>query len=112
MIRNASRTASTAASHSSKSSERTGSPSAPMPSEVSVTPSCIAAMNFGGSPTILCTARARRSPLFASSVIRVRRAVTSEYSAATKKPFSRISPPTARSSIRRVMAPRSPGRVY
>ena len=33
-----------------------------MPSEVSVTPSCIAAMKRGGRETILSTSRARRLP--------------------------------------------------
>ena len=65
-----------------------------MPSEVSVTPSCIAAMNCGGSLVIRRTARARRLPWWCSSMIRVRRAVTSAYSAATKKALSRISSPT------------------
>jgi hypothetical protein len=37
--------------------------------------------------------------------------VTSPYSAATKKPFSRISAPTATSS-RKMVTPRPPGRGY
>ena len=57
------------------------SPSAPMAREVSVTPSCIAAMKCGGSLVILTTERAVRLPSSASSFIRVRRTVTSEYSA-------------------------------
>ena len=74
-----------------------------MPSEVSVTPSCIAAMKRGGSAVIRCTARARRLPSSASSCTRVRRTVTSAYSAATKKPFSRIRTPTPTSSRKSVM---------
>ena len=73
-----------------------------MPSEVSVTPSCIAAMKRGGSPVIRSTLRARRSPWWWSSMILVRLAVTSPYSAATKKAFSRISAATPRSSRKRV----------
>jgi hypothetical protein len=80
---------------------------------VSVTPSCIAAMKRGGLLTIRCTARAVRLPPAASSWMRVRRAVTSAYSDATKKPFSRIRTPTATSSKRRFIAlPRFPGRAY
>ena len=41
-----------------------------------VTPSCIAAMNFGGSAVIRSTMRARRLPSRSSSRIRVRREVT------------------------------------
>ena len=70
------------------------SPSAPMPSEVSVTPSCIAAMKCGGSDVMRSTSRARRLPWWCSSTMRVRRAVTRPYSAATKKAFSRIRTPT------------------
>ena len=62
------------------------------PSEVIVTPSCIAAMKRGGSAVIRSTARARRFPSRSSSRIRVRREVTSPYSAATKDALSRISP--------------------
>ena len=56
-----------------------------MASEVSVTPSCIAAMKRGGSPVIL--QHLPRAPVAlpsASSAIRVLRTVTSAYSAATK----------------------------
>ena len=84
---------------------------APMASEVSVTPSCIAAMKCGGSLVIVITARAGRLPSSISSLSRVRRTVTSEYSAATKKPFRRIRTATPRSSRKTVM-PRSPGRRY
>ena len=48
--------------HGSNSCESACSPSAPMPSEVSVTPSCIAAMNCGGSLVMRSTARARLLP--------------------------------------------------
>ena len=48
-----------------------------MASEVSVTPSCIAAMKRGGSLVIRSTSRARRLPWWWSSMIRVRLAVTS-----------------------------------
>ena len=74
------------------------SPSAPMASEVSVTPSCIAAMKRGGSPVIRSTSRARRLPWWCSSMIRVRRAVTRPYSAATKSALSRIRTATPTSS--------------
>ena len=84
MIRNASANAITDAKIGSKTLASTCSPSAPMARLVAVTPSCIAAMNRGGSATIRSTARARRSPFWASSWIRVRRAVTRPYSAATK----------------------------
>src|SRR6478672_10159658 len=84
---------------------------APMASEVSVTPSCIAAMKCAGSLVIFITARAGRLPSSISSLSRVRRTVTSEYSAATKKPFSRIRTATPRSSRTTVM-PRSPGPRY
>ena len=40
----------------------TCSPRAPMASEVSVTPSCMAAMKRGGSPVMRSTSRARRLP--------------------------------------------------
>ena len=66
-----------------------------MASEVSVTPSCMAAMKWG-SLVILTTERAVRLPSSASSFMRVRRTVTSAYSPATKKAFSRISRPTPR----------------
>ena len=69
-----------------------------MPSEVSVTPSCIAAMKCGGSLVILSTERAVRLPSSASSLIRVRRTVTSEYSPATKNALSRIRRTTPSSS--------------
>src|SRR3954452_24672757 len=84
---------------------------APMASDVSVTPSCIAAMKCGGSLVIDMTALAGRFPSSTSSFSRVRRTVTSEYSAATKKPFRRIRAATPKSSRKTVM-PRSPGRRY
>src|SRR6478672_3534855 len=84
---------------------------APMASEVSVTPSCIAAMKCAGSLVIFITARAGRLPSSMSSLSRGRRTVTSEYSAATKKPFRRIRTATPKSSRKTVM-PRSPGRRY
>ena len=52
-IRYARRTASTVAINVSNAFESACSPSAPMPSEVSVTPSCIAVMNCDGSLVIL-----------------------------------------------------------
>ena len=55
-----------------------------MASEVTVTPSCIAAMNRAGSAVMPSTTRARRFPSCTSSCMRVRRTVTSPYSAATK----------------------------
>ena len=61
-IRYASSTAMIVAIHISKACESACSPRAPMPSEVSVTPSCIAAMNCGGSAVMRNTARARLFP--------------------------------------------------
>ena len=56
-----------------------------MPSEVSVTPSCIAAMKRGGSAVIAeHRAGAAVALVGAAPAIRVRRTVTSAYSAATK----------------------------
>ena len=83
-----------------------------MASEVSVTPSCIAAMKCGGSAVIRSTARARRLPSRSSSRMRVRRDVTRLYSAATKNAFSRISPARASSSRREghLRAPRHSAR--
>src|SRR3989440_3006437 len=102
MIRNAITTASTVASTGSSARASACSPRAPIPRLVSVTPSCIAAMNRGGSATIFWTARARLLPSSANSWIFVRRAVTSAYSPATKNAFSRISAATPRSSRKRV----------
>src|SRR5262249_49381372 len=89
----------------------TCSPRAPIASEVIVTPSCIAAMNRGGSLVIRSTARARRLPSRSSSRMRVRRDVTRPYSAATKKAFRRIRPARARSSRKRVIRPSLGGRI-
>ena len=111
MIRNASPKAISDAKIGSNTLASTCSPSAPIARLVAVTPSCIAAMKRAGSATIRTTARARRSPFCASSWIRVLRAVTSPYSAATKYAFSKISAATPRSSRKRV-TPRSPGRGY
>ena len=55
-------TASSVAITLSNAFESALSPTAPMPSEVSVTPSCIAVMNCDGSLVIFRTARARRLP--------------------------------------------------
>ena len=60
-------------------------------------PHFIAAMKCAGSLVIFITARAGRLPSSMSSLSRVRRTVTSEYSAATKKPFKRIRTATPRS---------------
>ena len=95
MISSAKITATTVASHGSNRCEKSGSPRAPIASEVIVTPSCIAAMNRGGSAVMRSTARARRLPSRSSSRMRVRREVTRPYSAATKAPFSRIRPTRA-----------------
>ena len=82
-----------------------------MPRQVSVTPSCIAAMNRGGSRGD--PEHVARAPvaLVSSSMIRVRRAVTSPYSAATKKPFSRIEHCDGDELQERRHAP-LPGRSY
>ncbi len=109
--RKAIRNASTPARKGSKTRARTGSPMAPMARLVSVTPSCMAAMKRGGLAVMVSTARARLLPCCSSSVIRVRRAVTRAYSAATKNAFSARSSATASSSKKR-LTPRSPGRVY
>ena len=62
MISSAKTTARKVAISGSNRSAKSCSPNAPMASEVSVTPSCIAAMKFGGSAVIRSTARARRLP--------------------------------------------------
>src|SRR5450432_73621 len=82
----------------SKRELSTCSPSAPMPSDEIVTPSCIEEMNLGGSLVMRLTALARRLPLCSSSRMRVRRDVTSPYSAATKNALSRSRPTRASSS--------------
>src|SRR2546422_11202637 len=64
-------------------------------------------MNCCGSLVIFSTARALRFPWWCSSMMRVRRAVTSAYSAATKKAFSRIRIPTPINS--RVSVTPTPG---
>ena len=51
--------------HGLEECAKSGSPRAPIASEVIVTPSCIAAMNRGGSAVIRRTARARRLPCVA-----------------------------------------------
>src|SRR6478672_2751561 len=102
MIRNAITTASTVATTGSSARASACSPRAPIPRLVRVTPSCMAAMNRGGSATIRWTARARLLPASPSSWILVRRAVTRAYSPATKKAFSKISAATPRSSRERV----------
>ena len=98
MIRKAKTIARIVAIQGSNRSLSTASPRAPIASEVRVTPSCMAAMKRGGCAVIVSTARARRLPSASISRMRVRRAVTSPYSAATKNPFSRISTATASSS--------------
>ena len=104
-------TASTVAITGSKILVSACSPRAPIASDVTVTPSCIAAMNRAGSAVRPSTCLARRWPSSAISWRRVRRTVTSAYSAATKNPFSRMSAATATSSRASVM-PRSPGPTY
>ena len=61
-MRYARSTASTVAKKSSKRCASVCSPRAPIPSEVSVTPSCMAAMKRGGSAVIRSASRARRLP--------------------------------------------------
>src|SRR5436190_15955039 len=102
MIRKAIPTASAVAITGSSACAGACSPRAPIPRLVRVTPSCIAAMNRGGSETMRWTTLARRLPSSTSSWIFVRLAVTSAYSAATKNAFSRISAATPRSSRVRV----------
>src|SRR3954454_9056396 len=99
-------TAKTVAMIGSKMCASNGSPTAPIASEVSVTPSCIAEMNRGGSLVIRSTDRARPTPWWLSSMIRVRRAVTRPYSAATKNAFSTSRPRRASSSSARIMRSR------
>ena len=60
--RYASRIATIVAIHGSKAFVSAASPRAPIPSEVSVTPSCIAAMKRPGSPVMRSTSRARLFP--------------------------------------------------
>src|SRR3979490_67121 len=67
-------TASSVAITLSNAFESALSPTAPMPSDVSVTPSCIAVMNCGGSLVIFRTARARLLPWWGRSVVRGGRA--------------------------------------
>ena len=112
MTTNAIATARKVARTGSRIVASTGSPRAPIPSEVSVTPNCIAAMNRGGRETILSTSRARRLPCCCSSTIFVLRAVTSPYSAATKNAFRNSSPTRAASSRVRIMPRSVPGRRY
>ena len=71
MTTKASSTASSVASQSSNRSESTGSPRAPIASEVSVTPSCIAAMKRGGSLVIRCD-RARRPAALVGELLQPR----------------------------------------
>src|SRR5438093_9919147 len=111
MISSARTTAIAVATAGSKMCARTGSPSAPVPSDVIVPPSCLAAMKRGGSLLLRSTALARRFPARSSSRIRVRREVTSPYSAATKKAFRRIRPARASSSRKRVIRPSLGGRI-
>ena len=66
----------------------------------------------GGSPVICRTSRARRLPWCCSSMIRVRRAVTRPYSAATKNALSRIRIATPISSKRSVTPSPPRGRRY
>src|SRR5579864_2517853 len=99
MMKRAKITATTVASHGSNRCEKSGSPRAPIASEVRVTPSCIAAMKRGGSAVMRRTARARRFPSRSSSRILVRLEVTSPYSAATKAPLSRIRTTRAAASM-------------
>src|SRR5215208_5159582 len=111
MIRKAMMIASSVARIGSRIFASTCSPTAPIASEVSVTPSCIAAMKRGGSPVIRSTCRAVRWPSSASSCIRVRRTVTRPYSAATKNAFRSSRAASARSS-KKIVTPGSPGRGY
>jgi hypothetical protein len=86
----------------SKTRAKAGSPRAPIPRLVAVTPSCIAAMKCDGVEVSRSTARARRLPCCSSSRRRVRLAVTRPYSAATKNAFKRIRAATAKSSRAKV----------
>src|SRR5437773_121564 len=110
-MRRARMTASAVAITGSNRCANSGSPTAPIASEVIVTPSCMAAMNRGGSLVIRRTVRAPLFPSRSSSRIRVRREVTRPYSAATKKAFRRIRPARASSSRKRVIRPSLGGRI-
>ena len=71
--------------------ERSGSPRAPRRMPKTVIPTCTVEMKRTGSSSSLSAVLARRLPRFASSSSRPRRAVTSEYSAATKTAFPSTS---------------------
>jgi hypothetical protein len=88
-----------------------GSPTAPRAIEKAVIPSCTVPMKRTGLSMMRRAMRARRLLLWASSMRRLRRAVTSAYSAATKKAFPSTSRRTAR-IWRKMFTPRSPGRWY
>src|SRR5437773_6619280 len=104
-MRRARMTASAVAITGSNRCANSGSPTAPIASEVIVTPSCMAAMNRGGSLVIRRTVRAPLFPSRSSSRMRVRREVTRPYSAATKNALRRIRPARASSSRKRVIRP-------
>ena len=112
MIRKAIRTRATAVATSgiedaARAAARRGHRS---PGSVSVTPSCIAAMNRGGSAVIRSTARARRSPCFSSSGSRVRRAVTSAVLGRDEKAVQQDQRRDGDQSTK--VTPRLPGRGY
>ena len=76
---------------SSKQSEMNGSPRAPRRIPKTVIPTCTVEMKRTGSSSNRRAVFARRLPRLASSSSRVRRAVTTEYSAATNTAFPSTS---------------------
>ena len=76
---------------SSKKLEMSGSPSAPRRMPKTVIPTWTVEMKRTGSSRRRSAVLARRFPRLASSSSRVRRAVTSEYSAATNTAFPSTS---------------------
>ncbi len=92
-------------------SETTGSPRAPSRIPKSVIPTWTVLMNRPGSSISDSATRAERLPPSACSSRRVRRAVTSAYSAATNTALPSTRASTAR--IRRTsLTPGLPGRGY
>ena len=80
----------------SKYRETSGSPMAPRAIPTTVMPTCTVEMNRTGSSIILSAVRAARFPPSARSSRRDRRAVMSEYSAATKIAFRSTRKSTTR----------------
>ncbi len=78
---------------------RIGSPSQPSASPAIVIPSCVVAIERSRCSSDPSNSRARDWPLAASCSTRVRRTPTNENSAATNRPFTKISSPMATSPM-------------